>query len=229
MSYFSDFDGLTKDDLKDYFSLDDTGAGWILHILKENQILQLKTVEMKRFDLPNILKKLEEKPKDTDSDELKLVYKDIKVIKELIKNKKLLNITQDLTQFFFKILEEKNKKLYDFSIENKFLVPYEYKIWRLNSKIDCSCLPPCVADHIDELLADRFTYSFALEELCLSLEKANKEPLLNTLRQIFIAENPFNELYDDFIHYGLAIPSRILTSSENFEYFITKTFRKMRK
>lgn len=55
----------------------------------------------------------------------------------------------------------------------KILEPYLYKIYRLKSKLDCSILSHCIANHIDKFLADRFAYTFALEELCMSLEKAN--------------------------------------------------------
>ena len=39
ISYFSDFDGVTTDDFRDYFNLTPRGAGWILNTLQENDVL----------------------------------------------------------------------------------------------------------------------------------------------------------------------------------------------
>ena len=70
--------------------------------------------------------------------------------------------------------------------------------------------------NVDEFLADRFAYTFALEEVCQSLEKANKD-LVPKPSQIFLPENPFREFSRDMINYGLVVPSRIFVTSQTIE------------
>ncbi|CAF3995174.1 unnamed protein product, partial [Rotaria magnacalcarata] len=84
--------------------------------------------------------------------------------------------------------------------EQKLLEQYLYNISRLNSKLDCSSLPRCIAD--------RFTYTFALEELCQSLKAVTEETEINP-RQLLLPENPITEFYEDLFHCGLAMPSKI--------------------
>lgn len=226
LSYFSDFDGVTTDDLKDFFNLNQYGAGWIMNQLQQHGILQLQTVLMTRLTanneqweklvrihLSNNPKKIEK----TDPIELKLLSINAGVLQRIKDNRKLLNVTEDVLNQFCQIPDnldrtETIKKFYKYLAEQNILEQYLYNIWRLNSKLDCSSLPRCIVDQIDEFLADRFAYTFALEELCQSLKAATEETEINP-RQLFLPENPIAELYEDLFHCGLAMPSRLCTTT----------------
>ncbi|CAF1664350.1 unnamed protein product [Rotaria magnacalcarata] len=238
MSYFSDFDGVTTDDFKEFFHLDNHAAGWIMNMLQENGILQLQTIQMTRLTSDNKiwsqlvrihLEKDAKKPIENDPIELKLLYDNAGILQQIKDNHKLLNVTEQVIDLYFRIpsklkREETVKKFYTYLAEKNILESYVYNIWRLNSKLDCSSLPSCIANHIDEFLADRFAYTFALEEICLSLEKANKDPSPSPSR-IFLPENPFREVYEDFVNCGLAMPSRICVSSGTIDDFDYEDFQ----
>jgi hypothetical protein len=238
MSYFSNFDGVKVDDFKEFFNLNDHGAGWIMNKLQENGILQLQTIQMTRCTLNNDkwanlvrvhLKPKAKEPKEEEPMELKLLFKHAGDLQRIKDNTKLLNVTEEVIAFYCKISiendkEEIAKKFYNYLIKQNILESYLYNIWRLNSKLDCSSLPRCIADQIDEFLSDRFAYSFALENLCLSLEAANKNPT-STANQIFLPENPFSEVFDDFVQYGLAMPPRLCTSVNDLEDFDYEDFK----
>ncbi|UJR11290.1 hypothetical protein I4U23_015471 [Adineta vaga] len=238
ISYFSNFDGVTKEDMKEFFHLENHGVTWIMNILQENGVLQLQTINMKRLTSDdNIWKQhvrahLEEnaeKPEEKDPIEVKLLYENAGILQQIKDNTKLLNITEGVLNRYCNITEgldreETVKKFSIYLIEKNILEPYFYNIWRLNSKLDCSSLPRCIADHIDEFLADRFAYTFALEDICLSLEEANKYPSPSPTR-IFLPENPFGEVFNDFINCGLAMPSRLCNTTETIDDFDYKDFQ----
>ena len=225
MTYFSSFDGVTLDDLKDFFNLSKQGAAWILNMLEESGVLILETVKMMRFTtntslwerlVRSQLKNKAPMPKETDPIELKLLYNKAGSLQQIKDNRKLLNVSKDVISRFCQITEENLEKFYSYLQKENILEPYLYNIWRMNSKMDCSSLPSCIVPHIDEFLADRFAYTFALEEICMSLEKATKHPN-SSPTQIFLAENPFRDFQTDLIDNGLVIPSRIIVSSETID------------
>ena len=238
MSYFSDFDGVTTDDLKEFFDLSNHSAGWIMNRLQENGILVLKTVEMIRCTTNNEiweelvrihLKPNSKKAKDEDSMEFKLLFENAAALQRIKDNNKIFNVTREVIAAFCEIStetdEEKTiKKFHNYLINKKILEPYLYNIWRLNSKLDCSSLPICIANQVDEFLSDRFAYTFALENLCLSLEAANKDPTTHP-NQIFLPENPFTEVFDDLVKSGFAMPPRLCTSLNDFESFDYEDFK----
>ncbi|CAF1126244.1 unnamed protein product [Didymodactylos carnosus] len=238
MSYFSDFDGVTTQDLKEFFHLENHGAGWIMNILQENGVLQLQTVSMTRLTSNDKIWKecvrahLEEnakKPEEKDPIEWKLLYNNAGILQQIKDNRKLLNVTEEVLDRYCKIPSELNreetiKKFNIYLTEKKILEPYFYNIWRLNSKLDCSSFPPCIAAHVDEFLADRFAYTFALEDICLSLEEANEHPSPSPTR-IFLPENPFGEVFNDFVNCGLAMPSRLCTTTKTIDDFDYEDFQ----
>ncbi|CAF1683290.1 unnamed protein product, partial [Adineta ricciae] len=150
-------------------------------------------------------------------------------LQQIKDHRKLVNVTEEVIAAYCEVpskpdKEETIKRFYTYLTENKILETYHYKIWRLNSKLDCSSLPLCIADQVDEFLSDRFAYTFALENICISLEKANKDPSAGPAR-IFLPENPFGEVFDDFINCGLAMPSRICVSSQYMDDIDYEDFR----
>jgi hypothetical protein len=129
----------------------------------------------------------------------------------------ILNVTKDVIKSKCTLPDDdKLDQFYGHLEKLELLEPYIYKIWRLDLKLDCRPLPLCIADQVDEFLADRFAYSFALEKICYSLEEANKD-LKPIASQIFLPENPFPLFLDDLISSGIAIPSRICVSTETIE------------
>ena len=238
ISYFSRFDGVTADDLKQYFNLTDQGAGWILNYLRENGILQLQTVKMTKLTSNNEtwtslvrshLKDGAPQPKETDPLELKLLYNNAGTLQQVKDNTKLLNVTEEVIQFYCQVppntdKQEALKKFYAYLNEKNILEPYLYSIWRLDSKLDCSSLPRCIADQIEAFLSDRFAYTFALEDLCFSLEAATKDPQ-PALHRLFLPENPFAEVFDDFVNCGLAMPPRLCTSVDDLGDFDYEDFK----
>lgn len=238
MSYFSNFDGVVTDDLKQYFNLTNQGAAWILNYLQEHGILQLETVQMTRFTSNNEtwtklvrihLKKEAKEPKNDDPLELKLLFKNAGILQQIKDDPKLLSVTEDMIDSYCQVLPntdklEAVKKFYAYLNEQKILEPYLYSIWRLDSKLDCSSLPQCIAEQIEEFLSDRFAYTFALEDLCLSLESATKEDE-PTPHRLFLPENPFAEVFDDFVNCGLAMPPRLCIAPHLLEYFDPEDFK----
>ena len=222
MTYFSKFDGVTLEDLKVFFNLDNRGAAWILNTLEHNGILKLETVQMMRLTsdsskwetlVRSHLNKDAKPPQKNDSIELKLMYANAGYLQRIKNDTRLLNVSKEVIQSFCKLTQGTLDQFYDHLVKEKLLEPYLYNIWRQNSKLDCSSLPLSIADNIDEFLADRFAYSFALENICLSLEEANKDPM-PTATQVFLPENPFREVSTDLVNSGLAMPSRICVSTE---------------
>jgi hypothetical protein len=216
LTYFSDFDGVTLDDLKEFFDLDDQSAAWIMNILEETGVLKLQIVQMTRFTTNNQIWT----NNNMELLESKLLIENAGILQAIKDNRKILNVTKEVIGQFCRIPDGPEKeqtldKFYTY-LQKKVLETFCYNIWRLNSKLDCSSLPPCIAGPIDEFLADRFAYTFALEEICLSLEKAFQHPL-PTPSQVFLPENPFREFYEDLINFGLAIPPRILVTSETID------------
>ena len=225
MAYFSDFDGVTIDDLEEFFNLDNHGAAWILNILEENGILKCQTVKMARFisnsekwtSLVRAHLEPNAEPKENDLIS-KILYENAGILQKIKNNRKILNLTKDVIGEFCKMPDENEEtlsKFYTF-LQKELLEPYFYNIWRLNSKLDCSSLPSCIVGPLEEFLSDRFAYTFALEEICLSLEEANKHPLPRP-SQVFLPENPFREVYEDLVNFGLAIPSRIYVTSDTID------------
>ena len=227
ISYFSDFDGVTTDDFREYFNLTPQGAGWILNTLQENGVLMLQSVQMVRFTTDKArweklvraqLSTDTKAPNDKDSLELKLLYENAGTLQQLKDSRKLLNITQDVINHYCRVPPECNKdealtKFYAYLTREKVLEPYIYNVWRLDSKLDCSSLPGCIINHLDDFFSDRFAYTFALEELCQSVEARNKDPAA-TPNRIFLPETPFGTVLTDFINCGLAMPSRFVSSTE---------------
>lgn len=175
MNYFSRFDGITLDDLKSYFKLNNQGAIWILNILQESGVLLQQTVKMMRLTINDSkwektiraqLVKDAKKPLETEPIEIRLLYSKAGVLQLLKENNKLLNVNEEVIRIFCELNEEDAKKFFAYLTNENIIEPYLYNIWRMNSKIDCSALPACIASHIDEFLADRFAYAFALEEVC---------------------------------------------------------------
>ena len=238
ISYFTAFDGVTTDDLKEFFHLTDHGAGWILNMLRSNGILQLQSVQMIRLTTNEEtwkklvrmhLEKNAKKPEKEDPIEVQLLFGNAGVLQQLRDNRKLLNVTEEVIASCLQVPPGVNetemaKKFYTYLTEKQLLESYVYNIWRLDSKLDCSALPACIADHIDEFLSDRFAYSFALEKLCLSLQAATKDPQPSP-HEIFLPENPFVEVFEDFANCGLAMPERLCTSPGSIDDFDYEDFQ----
>lgn len=227
ISYFSDFDGVTTDDFREYFNLTPHGAGWILNTLQENGVLMLQSVQMVRLTADKArwakfiraqLSSDAKQPDDKDSLEMKLLYENAGILQQLKDNHKLLNITQDVINRYCRVPKECNKdetlkKFFTYLNQQKILESYVFNIWRLDSKLDCSSLPPCITNHLEEFLSDRFAYTFALENLCQSVEAANADPA-PTPNRLFLPETPFGTVFTDFVNCGLAMPSRFVSSTE---------------
>lgn len=83
MGYFSRFDGITLDDIKEFFHLKNSEAAWVLNMLTLKGVLALESVQMMRITTNSqkweTLVRLHLKedaipPKDTDPIELRLIY-----------------------------------------------------------------------------------------------------------------------------------------------------------
>lgn len=229
MTYFSRFDGVTLDDLESFFKLDGNvdGALWILNRLQESGVLERQTVQMTRLTRDdNIWKSLVEchlgknakSPAKEDSKQLKLMYEYAGLLSEIRNEPRYLNITKELLKSHCKItLNDDIDMLHAHLESEKILETYLYTIWRLKSKLNCARLPACIADRVDEFLADRFSYTFALEKICLSLEEANRAGTNPSPSQVFLCENPFREVFADFVNSGLAMPSRICVTTDTID------------
>ena len=151
---------------------------------------------------------------------MKFLYENAGILQQLKDNHKLLNVTQDVHVInrYCRVSQKRNKeealkKFYAYLNQEKILEPYVFSIWRLDSKLDCSSLPPCITNHLEEFLSDRFAYTFALEELCQSVEVANNDPAPASNR-VFLPETPFGSIFTDSINSGLAMPSRFVSSTK---------------
>uniref|UniRef100_A0A914YDQ9 Senescence domain-containing protein n=1 Tax=Panagrolaimus superbus TaxID=310955 RepID=A0A914YDQ9_9BILA len=69
---------------------------------------------------------------------------------------------------------------------------------------------------VDEYLSDQFAYTFALENLCQSIENSFLEPLEHP-HQIYLPENPLKDFCNDFYEIGFVIPQRIISNIKDFE------------
>lgn len=143
------------------------------------------------------------------------------ILQEIKNQPRLLNLSRDVLKSYckFSINEDHTfalDKLYAYLETQELIEPYLYNIWRLNSRLDCFSLPDCIADQVDEFLADRFAYSFALEKICQSLEVANKaqSPVPS---QVFLPEHPFREVARDMVNSGLAMPARICITTKEID------------
>uniref|UniRef100_A0AC35FYN1 Chloroplast protein-transporting ATPase n=2 Tax=Panagrolaimus sp. PS1159 TaxID=55785 RepID=A0AC35FYN1_9BILA len=244
VGFFSEFDGVTIEDLKEYFNIDLIGATWILNILRDKGCLKLQKLKMTRFTenekLWNELVRIHLsdnaiKPNDGAETGIKMLFEYAGILQQIKNNNKLLNVTVDIIQHFcnlqFPNNDEENEEktntaqiFYDYLIQQKILEPYYYEIWRINSKLDCSSLPNCISLKIDEFLADRFAYSFALEDLCLAIEQSHQRPNVEP-HKIFLPENPYTEIFGDFVESGIAVPSRITSNNKELELFDYDDFK----
>ncbi|KAE9548611.1 hypothetical protein FO519_008177 [Halicephalobus sp. NKZ332] len=150
IGFFDEYDGVTLEDLGEFFGIDSKVAAWILSVLEENGVLTHQSLQM----------------------------------------------TQDLAT-----------ELYDYLVKENLLESYVYNIWRLESKLDCSSLPKCIANEIDEFLADRFAFTFALENLMESVDNSLIDT--DTKKQICLPMDPTADLINDLSELGLAMPQRI--------------------
>ena len=89
------------------------------------------------------------------------------------------------------------------------------------TKLDCTCLPLSIQREVDEYLSDRFAYTFAFENLCMSIDEGAIE------KQIFLPENPYNHFFKDLKNLGIVTSPRISTynkdviEEEDFEEYET--------
>ena len=96
--------------------------------------------------------------------------------------------------------------------KEKLLEYYKKTTYRIFTKLDCTFLPKCIQQEVDEFLANQFAYSFALENLCLSLDSCDNDE--NAEIKIFLPKNPYANFYKDLFNFGIISPPRISNHSE---------------
>lgn len=130
MTYFSRFDGITFDDLREYFRLDTNGAAWILNNLQENGVLELETVKMMRFTRDNdkweshvrsLLKDDAKPPTEGSSNEFKLLYKNAGALQTIKNTSRILNVSKDVIKSFCKVPDDTLDAFYSYLENEKIL------------------------------------------------------------------------------------------------------------
>ncbi|CAF1252129.1 unnamed protein product [Didymodactylos carnosus] len=217
IEYFDTFDGVSTTDIKDFFDVDLVSAAWIMDALTEHDVVKRDTMEMHQLTLDEQLwkEKVEVYANKEITDETNLI---VKHVDNLIKIRNLLilkNVTpgiiahycafmdNDQLLTFFKLLKDKN-----------LLAPFFFTKFRLYGKLDCSCLPSSIANEIDEFSSDRSAYSFALEHVCIVLDKSIHDP--TTPKKLFLQENPQDELYEGLLSSGIGQQSYIAQEDSLF-------------
>ncbi|CAF4393677.1 unnamed protein product, partial [Didymodactylos carnosus] len=210
IGYFDTFDGVTTTDIKDFFDIDLVSAAWIIDVLTEHGVVKRDTREMHQLTQDDQLwkEKVEVYANKEITDETNLIAKHADNLIKIRNLPILKNVTpgiiahycvfadNDQLLTFFKLLKDEN-----------LLVPFFFTKFRLYGKLDCSCLPSSIANEIDEFLSDRFAYSFALEHLCIALDKSIHDP--TTPKKLFLQENPQDELYEELLSSGVGQQSCI--------------------
>ncbi|CAF1681022.1 unnamed protein product, partial [Adineta ricciae] len=119
MSYFSDFDGVTIDDIKEYFHVDDDGVKWIMSILQQNEILKLQTVQMTRLtsdqntwqrSVRSHLEKDAKPPAESARIELKLLYQNAGRLQQIKDHRKLVNVTEEVIAAYCEVPSKPDKE-----------------------------------------------------------------------------------------------------------------------
>ncbi|CAF3989486.1 unnamed protein product [Adineta steineri] len=224
IEYFDSFDGVTTTDIADFFNIDVVSAAWIIDLLIENGVLKRHTMEMHQLTQDEQLwkEKVEVYVNKEITDKANLIAKHADNLIKIRNLPILKNITpgiiahyckftdNDQLLTFFKLLKDEN-----------LLIPFFFTKFRLYGKLDCSCLPSSIANEIDAFLSDRFAYSFALEHLCIALDKSIYDP--KTPKNLFLKENPQDELYEELISFGIGEQSCI--SQEDYLFLDFDQFK----
>lgn len=216
IGYLDRFDGITTIDIADFFDIDHESAAWIIDLLIENGVLKRDTVPMHRFTKDEKLwhEKVAIHMDKGHKDETNLIIKHADGLVHIRNQKLLKNITTGMIDHFCKIgNREQLFKFFELLKNEKLLEPIFFTKFRLYGKLDCSCLPSCIANEIDELLNDRLAYSFALEHLCVGLDDSMVDP--TAPKKLFLQENAANEFYEELLNSGIGIKSHI--SEEDYQ------------
>ncbi|KAE9548231.1 hypothetical protein FO519_008556, partial [Halicephalobus sp. NKZ332] len=227
LGYFDRFDGVTKEELKEYIKIEKDSAEWILDLLTERGIFKLQTIPMKKFDQEhNVWKEIEdfiayenekqqdpncelEKKENPLEEPFKRYYSNLLNLKE---NDDIVNLTTPVVAYYCGLAfnSEDGEKFFKYLENKKIIIPYDYEIYRLATKIDLSCLPSCISLQIDEFFSDRFAFTFALDGLANAIDKSMEgEP---AILEVFLPENPLIDFKQDLISLGFAVNSRIFTN-----------------
>jgi hypothetical protein len=210
IGYLDTFDGVTTTDIVDFFEIDPIAAAWIIDLLTENGVLKRDTTEMHRFTRNDQLWK--DKVEIYIDKEVKhdanLIAKHADSLTKIRNLPMLKNVTTGIINHFCEIADnDKLLTFYKLLKDEKLLEPMFFTKFRLYGKLDCSCLPSCIANEVDEFLSDRFAYSFALEHLCAALDNSINAP--TTAKKLFLQENPQDEFYKELLSSGIGLQSRI--------------------
>lgn len=116
--------------------------------------------------------------------------------------KAVKNITTGIVDHFCKI-GDRDELFQFFTLlkSEKILEPVFFTKFRPYEKLECSYLPSCIANELDEFLSDRFAYTFAIEHLCISLDDSITDP--TTPKKLFLQENPKEEFYEQLLSAGI--------------------------
>ncbi|KAE9551560.1 hypothetical protein FO519_005233 [Halicephalobus sp. NKZ332] len=237
LGYFEKFDGVTTEDLMEYFGIEKSSAKSILHLLVEEGILEYQSFPMKKIDEKHeIWKKIkefityeaeEEKKMNSQLDGEEQTPNSITKKKEnplrdpfkqhcyslfeLKDNEEIINFTSSVVSRYcgISIDSEEETLFYKYLEEERIIIPYNYWIYRQVSRIDLRSLPQCISLQLDEFFSDRFAFTFALDGILHAINKSIQgEP---TCLQIFLPEDPLVDFEKDLVNYGFVMDARIFT------------------
>ena len=210
IGYLDTFDGITTDDIANFFDIDFKSAAWIIDLLIENGVLEHDAMEMHRFTKDDQLwnDRVTIHMNKHQKNETNLIAKYADSLTE-IKNLPILkNVTKTIIKYYCKISDQDQLcKFFELLKQEKLLKPIFFTKFRLYDKLHFSRLSACVANEIDEFLSNRFAYSFALEHLCLGLDDSKVDP--TTPKRLFLQDNPHKEFYEELLSSGIEIESCI--------------------
>ncbi|KAE9547805.1 hypothetical protein FO519_008983 [Halicephalobus sp. NKZ332] len=197
--HFEKYDGVTVKDITDYFQMNENYAQWILDQLADKDVLQKETLEFWKFDKKHEAWK-------QNNDEMLEKYPNLR---NLAINSTILNITEKICAHYSNLVagSEESNELYQYLINQKLIVSYEYSIYRQKSKMNFDFLPSCIVPQLEDYFSDRFAFAFALGNLVQAIDKhKSTEP---AIFQVFLSEKSYSKFENALLVYGILEPSRI--------------------
>uniref|UniRef100_A0A914P7U4 SecA family profile domain-containing protein n=1 Tax=Panagrolaimus davidi TaxID=227884 RepID=A0A914P7U4_9BILA len=218
LNYLEKFDGITVNGLADFLEVSEAFSITVIQQLVDADILLPTFCSMTSMNISF-------EPKET-------IVAGICLSKELMQRFKdysyLENISCDVVQCVFglKTLEEVIT-VTSHLIKEEILKPFEKEIYVLQPSvdIDCSILSACIRDDVEAFLLHCSSYTLAYYSL--------RENILSTKPQhkiIILPLDPYKNLHNDFVKYGLIMPQRFERNEEMFvDYDCTDNPTKMKE